>query len=625
MKNSKYLVVLCLIAAVLIGSCNGDEEPPTPAPELVLMLPADGQSVDLGAVENISFAWTEVDGAEASRLAVSISSNMGSPQTRTIPENTNPFVLSASDFDAMLANLNIPSEGMETVYWSILPAANATGVTTHAWSLNVTRLPRQTIVLQAPANGVTIDAADFDDAPTFTFTPVEGITAYAIKFALSAADLDVLDKHEIFAVTGSSFSFATSADFDAMLENIGVTFTPEEVFWTVVPVVSNPEVVGQVRSFTGIRKEIIISLVRPVALLEVPYNANTPTNMDVEYALSKRTFDANNNTVIIYNSPIYSFNWIPVSEFEDYSIRFALSEEALSSDFFKIDVPDGATDYRFASLDDLDEMLEGIGMQKGETKTVYWTVVPTERENWYITDALNFIGVRKYAKEPLSLEQVTISGDPTVTTNMAPLFDGRWAQTFLGGEFSNGFAFPWAAECAYGNAGTNAWVVHEDTPENEELRKAPRWLTINAGTSLQLEKYRHYHYWPLRWQTTMSWEIWAYTGLDAPEQNEDWTTDGTWEKIGEGSTATLPTHCAPDQKSRIDVYREGETITFPANVPAAQYYRIRSLENWHRTNIEGCSNEAAVLYTTLPADEQFLPKNNHFANFVLAEIIMWAK
>lgn len=601
----KSVIIFSLLAVCALWTCKEKENPVTEDPEIVLSTPSDGASFDLSNVSNISFGWTDVEGIDGYQLVVSLTENLASPQTKTV--NANPFSVSASDFDAMAAAFNVSGGETVTLYWSVRPSDGSQTIKTQVRTIVVTRLPKSVIVLPE-TNNLTIDANDYESF-AFTWTPVEEVTGYVIMFGAANDNLSLS-----FDPTGTnSFEFTDADAFDAMLADLGLDFGESQtVYWTVEPGVPNSEVVSQVRQFTGIRKSLEILLIAPIDLLEIP--AGLPANANVEYTMSKLTFDANNAVMVstaAVPAKIYSLNWIAVPTIPDYTIRFALDAQKLNSvtDYVAIDVPDGETTFKFASLEDFDNLLEQLGMDYEESRTVYWTVAATGYTNWPVTQTGKFIGIRKFQKAPLQLSahQVTggylTGGDPTQTTP-AVLFNGEWSQTYLGGgDGLNSFVYPWAYEVNYTSGGSSGGPPAYMMPDG--ITPYPMWLTFKTEQPVKLAKYRHHHYWGFRWTTMLFWELWAYTGVGEPVATVGWDD---WEKIGEGDTDHLPVESAANQNSRIDAYLAGESIVFPATVPTAQYYRIKCIDNWHWKNRDNT--------TVSPAQ---------FASFTLSEIICWAQ
>ena len=590
----KYVIFFCIsIFSLALWSCNGGDEEPPKDPEIVLSTPANGASFDLANIQSISFDWTNVDAAEGYELVVSLSENMASPQKKAA--SLKPLVVSASDFDVMAAALGVGVAETATLYWSIQATRSTQTILTQVRSMSVTRLPKPVIVLPETSE-LTLDANDFESFE-FTWTPVAGVTNYKIKFGAADNSFPL----EFDPTGANKFEFEDADHFDAVLSDIPMDMgETKTIYWTVVPATANDNVVSMVRSFTGKRKVQQILLEEPAEKLTIP--ADHP-NGTLDYVNEFFTLDANNR-LMIGTFVLYTFKWFPIDGVSAYSIRFALAPEKLSSasNYESIDIEEGVNTFKFTSLDDFDAMLENLGMEREESKIVYWTVVPTNSANWPVTQWLSFTGIRKYKNAPLALEHHVVTGfDTPVAGTANSLWDGLWTQTYIGGggAANNDFAYPWANESAYLWYGAN--VANTNLVDD---KPTPTWFTFKTGQPVKLAKYRHYNYWPYRWTSPLFWEIWAFTGTGAPTAAGGWDD---WEKIGEGDTDHLPTWNHPDQRSRIETYLKGETITFPNTVPTAQYYRFKCLENWHWKN-----------------GETFNPQNA-FASIALTEIICWAQ
>ena len=120
----KYILFFCVsLLGVALWSCKDDDDPIKEDPTIVLTTPQAGASINLASAGNVSFGWVDVEEISGYSLILSLSEDLASPKKVVV--NANPFVISASDFDVMVAGFNVSGGETVTLYWSIKPSQSA--------------------------------------------------------------------------------------------------------------------------------------------------------------------------------------------------------------------------------------------------------------------------------------------------------------------------------------------------------------------------------------------------------------------------------------------------------------------------------------------------------------------
>lgn len=345
MKYSLFLVTL--LALPLIWSCSTDGDNGTAVPTIALTNPADNARVDLSAAASTVFGWRDVDGIDGYRLVMSLSAELSAPQNMTV--GSNPFYLTAADFDAAAAALGIGEGARQRVYWSVVPA-DPKQVKTEVRSIDLTRAaaPISVIALLAPADDAAVDLNDNSLTVEFAWTKPAKVTRYTVCFSLSQEldDAVVVDAGDL-----GSLKYASAEAFDAVLAGLGLKAGEEKtVYWSVVPAEAGYEgIETQVRSIRARRIAQRLKLPEKDASIVLEY---TPEGVSAP-------------------DPV-RFEWADAGA-DDYQVAF--STKADMSD--PVTVGGVAATSRSFTHTELQELLiepDAFGLRRYRPNTLYWNV-----------------------------------------------------------------------------------------------------------------------------------------------------------------------------------------------------------------------------------------------------------
>jgi hypothetical protein len=104
-------------------------------------------------------------------------------------------------------------------------------------------------------------------------------------------------------------------------------------------------------------------------------------------------------------------------------------------------------------------------------------------------------------------------------------------------------------------------------------------FTIDAGAGIKLAKFITYHYYDYHMNDPVVYEIYAYTGVGAPDQNGDWTN---WTKLGSMDVSTVYKDRVKSlaAKAYSKDIANGDAIIIPeADAVTARYYRFKMINN----------------------------------------------
>jgi hypothetical protein len=203
-----------------------------------------------------------------------------------------------------------------------------------------------------------------------------------------------------------------------------------------------------------------------------------------------------------------------------------------------------------------------------------------------VVDSITFKKVD--ASQPQAYSTYTVPGfdDVWLVAGSQYLQDNIWPKVYTSDDSFAGGAVAYHNFSVYNLVGT----IVETTPT---------WFSFKTTEKTKLARLQYYHYFPYRNSCPLFWEVWAYTGNDVPTAAEGWDN---WVKIGEGDNNSLATVA-----DKTTAYPLGETLDFAkADVPAAQYYRFKCLENWTKK------------VGAIPATN---PTRTHFA---ISEMLLWS-
>lgn len=242
----KYLFVL-IVVLLAVYSCQEKQEISEEVAKISLSSPADNAVVPATVDNDVAFEWTTAGTVGEVELVLSLSQRLINPQTIKIPEGSS-LTVSGRDFMDRVIALGI-EEGLETrVYWSVRPTASGNGAETEVRSMKVT-CSFPTIVLDAPANLITIDGNVPDFPYEFSCTPVSSIEDYVIRFSLDEAFPDNATVE--YDVPDGKWSM-TEERFYGLMDGLGVTGSETVyVYWTIASADASIVVSVQTRSFTA--------------------------------------------------------------------------------------------------------------------------------------------------------------------------------------------------------------------------------------------------------------------------------------------------------------------------------------------------------------------------------------
>jgi hypothetical protein len=339
----KNLFFLAALAGLACWSCNDNEDPQL-TPTIELTAPTDGAAVNLNSVPSVTFSWKAVEGIPGYRLALNTSPDMSAAQTLTA--NANPLVVTANDLNAKILSLSGTVENAEhTIYWSIQPISGEANTQTRSLKVT-TRAGVPTIVLTAPADGVTIDVNNNFTAVAFTGQPVSQVRDYTVKFATNAGFTGgAVVTEDLGEYVEAGYSVPDADAFDLLMANLGVEINEQAVvYWTIVPTQPDDAVVTQTRTFTGIRK---------TAPLVTPEDG---TVLALDYAKGSQE--------------AVTFKWGP----KDGTLKLVIGKSADLSGAKEIDVTGITKTYTHNELQALLIDDASLGLKRYFENTLYWTV-----------------------------------------------------------------------------------------------------------------------------------------------------------------------------------------------------------------------------------------------------------
>jgi uncharacterized protein (TIGR02145 family) len=241
--KKNLLLVAALVGLVCSGSCGKDPEPSGGTGTIVLQSPADNAVISMENEPFITFAWTNVEGVSDYRLAVSLAPDLSSPQTLMAP--SNPWQLSGSAFDALLAQVGVGIGDAVTVYWTI---ESASGLAQTQRRSLVVRRTLPAIVLDKPDDNASIDLNNASSVE-FTWFAIDIESNYRLVLS-HAPDLS---SPATVAATGAYLSMSVT-DLDAKLGELGIAVGERApIYWSVRPQ-SNIEVADIKRNITFTRR-----------------------------------------------------------------------------------------------------------------------------------------------------------------------------------------------------------------------------------------------------------------------------------------------------------------------------------------------------------------------------------
>lgn len=125
---------------------------PEPAPMITLSTPgADGETIDLNTVENVSFSWT-VTGTITGGYTLYLSKAEDLTAPVTFTSDALSKEVTAEELDAALDEWEYTWEEEATVYWTVKPTESQIATVPDPRALKLKRLPRQGDVLGSMQN-----------------------------------------------------------------------------------------------------------------------------------------------------------------------------------------------------------------------------------------------------------------------------------------------------------------------------------------------------------------------------------------------------------------------------------------------------------------------------------------
>ena len=556
----------------------------------VIILPETSDvTIDAREYEPYEFTWTPVPAVSEYTIKFAMDGNkfesIGEHVSFDLPTGVNKFVFETmEDFDDMLRTLGLSFSEEQEIFWTVEPTLPSEDALSQLRYFSGVRRKAE-IYLFEPEENAVIDMNSYS-TQTFEWFDVPGLTEYLIKFSSFPDKFDVEGAYISFepGFRNATYSFATEASFDELLAALGICYgDAQTVYWSVEPLAYTEGVVPHVSHFTGIRKEVPEGL--SISLITAPASGkvmmantyNMPLQFDANYPPKGYVHPPVTDPPTLPDMSYFTsyfplrfdatrIEWTAVSVSQNYFIRFSKSDQFPDNaeETFSIYVA-GNTSYNL-SKGAFEDVIAAIG-----TGVWYWKVVPAN-------DPCGSIVSEVRTLTALKLTHVTGAGDTgytqSSTTDPKYLFDAEWTVTYLGGTMI----------AADNPLGTVPWANREvnyrqySTGYHGGVMANPSFLTLDVGHPVKLRQYRHHYYYPFSQNCPLKWDIWAYTGEGKPTAEDGWND---WEKIAEGDNDHLPNEFAANQQSRIDAYPMGWTVQFERNeVPVAQYYRFRNIENW---------------------------------------------
>jgi uncharacterized protein (TIGR02145 family) len=370
-KTAYRYCLLLLFTAPAICSCEKKEDidPNT----ITLLAPAEGARFDLTATEQVMIEWSDV--ARVSIYNLHIGRNGDLSDAITVPLLSSPQLFPAKKLDAALIALGVGEGEEAALHWSVAPAIADATVETQVRTITLVRSVRPAIVLEAPADGATLDGRQVASFPfRFAWTPLPGLKNYVIKLSVNNAFPEDAIWSRHFSPDEdddvASYTVSTPQQWDDILAKAGVPLNGSAtVHWTVEPETPNPDVVSEVRAFTGIRLEYpTIYLTTPADGADL--NANS-VNFPVTFTWQSGAMNIPAYTLKISTDPAFPAGTATWSSDKNSAVSHAFN----------------ASEY--------DALLSGLGVALYEQQTLYWTVTPTTAMEKQITHTRLFTAVRK--------------------------------------------------------------------------------------------------------------------------------------------------------------------------------------------------------------------------------------
>ncbi|MDR1864116.1 MAG: SusE domain-containing protein [Bacteroidales bacterium] len=351
-KYSLFLVVALL--SVMSGCKKDSKEDPVPV--LSLVAPAAAADIDLNGTSSVTFSWKVDNGAITGgyTLYLSVAESLSNPATFTETNTSREF--SAANLDAALGGsaLGLAAGEQKTVYWSVKPSAGSQkAVLPETRSLTVTRIavPPPSIAPQLPSDALEVNATSFAFPLVFQWQQDAAITAYTLKIS-TASNFPATAETVTFDVENAGQKEFTSADYDALLESLGLDFEAgATLYWTVVPTDESILHATDTRTINATRKPA------DIILLTAPANA---FEIDAELEFIDRI-----------SMPL-AFTWEKLASVSAYTLKISLSESMTNPVVF--DMGDAAK--KVFTDETFDDLLEELGVAYGATAPLYWTVEP---------------------------------------------------------------------------------------------------------------------------------------------------------------------------------------------------------------------------------------------------------
>lgn len=220
-----------------------------------------------------------------------------------------------------------------------------------------------TIGLIAPADNADADLSA-GNATSFAWKAVDGISDYTLVLSLAKN----LGSPQTVAMDANPFSLS-AAEFDAKAAALGIADGAEaKVYWSVRPTDASAKANSQVRSVNVTRGE------------------SGPATISLTAPADQAVIDLNDEAVTGV-----AFTWDKVTQVTEYNVLFSLSAD-LSGPVTEDAGEMGSL--QFADKAAFDVLLGEVGLKAGETKTVYWSVVPKTENSAVVTQKRSMSATR---------------------------------------------------------------------------------------------------------------------------------------------------------------------------------------------------------------------------------------
>jgi len=250
-----------------------------PPPEIMPLAPEDFLEVDAAAYSfPLTVQWKKSSKITAYTLKISTDSRFpaGAETIAYDVDNADAISLNADQFDALLAALGFDYEQQKTLYWTVVSTDATIDHVSYVRSISARRKVGLTILLNAPAEGLSIDAElEFIDRSLlpliFQWDKVDDVSVYVLTFSLSSD----FSKPVTFETKDGRKGFGDES-FDDLLEALGISYGAQaKIYWTVKPK-ENAPVKTQTRSLQAKRWNNTV-LVGTFAGSGAQLNSNLPS------------------------------------------------------------------------------------------------------------------------------------------------------------------------------------------------------------------------------------------------------------------------------------------------------------------------------------------------------------